>query len=476
MSGAAVVAADIATDLTPGVSNVKDASIFLTGTNPVTGEQVDWPFRAVAGITMIPGIGNAAKVLVTTAKVGRTAARASRGAQTVETVMHASRMPSGVSRTVTPGPRVGYAAPPRTHVAEAVNAPSGRAAVSATPARPVRGPGATSPRAPGGTPPRTPGGAPGRTPVVPTPAPRQPVRASSGGVGGTPPGPPTGPGSSGSRPSTPRGQTPPSGRPAGQPPASRSGDSLNTSTAAQDAARSQMATNARAQLTDRLQALNELAGENPRASRGLRSIVGRLRTTLPSAADARIGSFPRSHDLVRDVDTGEVVAVLNAEPAMAAEVMSALPDLRRQVDDLIASAPDEAARSSAEQARSYLDDLAAQLTGTAGRTADDVPVSAIDAAPTGPSSKIGDDFGRAGSDANVGSADSATPGGSSDSATGSMPPVAGGVGMPGGSGFGSGGSKGRNPKRAPKEKPQADEAAETSPTSVYSPDTFKRSQ
>lgn len=59
----AQVVADVATDLTPGVSNVKDAIIALTGVNPITGEKVGILGRIASAIFAIPGIGNALKYI-----------------------------------------------------------------------------------------------------------------------------------------------------------------------------------------------------------------------------------------------------------------------------------------------------------------------------------------------------------------------------------------------------------------------------
>jgi putative toxin of predicted polymorphic toxin system/CDI toxin RNase A-like protein len=57
----ALTVADLATDFVPGVSNVKDATIALTGINPVTGEEVGVGGRILSGIFAIPGLGNLAK-------------------------------------------------------------------------------------------------------------------------------------------------------------------------------------------------------------------------------------------------------------------------------------------------------------------------------------------------------------------------------------------------------------------------------
>ncbi|WP_433728431.1 polymorphic toxin type 24 domain-containing protein [Actinoplanes sp. CA-051413] len=54
---------DIVTDFVPGVSNVKDLTIFLTGINPVTGEKVPWWGRLLALVFAIPGVGNLLKYL-----------------------------------------------------------------------------------------------------------------------------------------------------------------------------------------------------------------------------------------------------------------------------------------------------------------------------------------------------------------------------------------------------------------------------
>jgi RHS repeat-associated protein len=56
-----VTGADLATDLVPGVSNVKDATIAIRGVNPVTGETVGTGGRILAGVFAIPGVGNTAK-------------------------------------------------------------------------------------------------------------------------------------------------------------------------------------------------------------------------------------------------------------------------------------------------------------------------------------------------------------------------------------------------------------------------------
>ncbi|MEA2560672.1 MAG: Pre-toxin [Acidobacteriota bacterium] len=56
--------ADVATDFIPGVSNIKDAAIALTGVNPVTGEEVGIGGRILSGIFAIPGLGNSVKYIV----------------------------------------------------------------------------------------------------------------------------------------------------------------------------------------------------------------------------------------------------------------------------------------------------------------------------------------------------------------------------------------------------------------------------
>jgi hypothetical protein len=57
----AEVVVDLATDFIPGISNVKDAIIALTGVNPVTGEKVGWFGRVFSALFAIPGIGNLLK-------------------------------------------------------------------------------------------------------------------------------------------------------------------------------------------------------------------------------------------------------------------------------------------------------------------------------------------------------------------------------------------------------------------------------
>lgn len=52
---------DVGTDLAPVISNVKDATIAVTGINPVTGERVGTAGRIASAIFAIPVIGNLAK-------------------------------------------------------------------------------------------------------------------------------------------------------------------------------------------------------------------------------------------------------------------------------------------------------------------------------------------------------------------------------------------------------------------------------
>lgn len=61
LEGVVTAAADLATDVTPGVSNVKDAYTAITGRNPVTGEKVGTAGRLMAAIFAIPGLGNVLK-------------------------------------------------------------------------------------------------------------------------------------------------------------------------------------------------------------------------------------------------------------------------------------------------------------------------------------------------------------------------------------------------------------------------------
>jgi Flp pilus assembly pilin Flp len=53
--------ADLTTDLVPWVSNAKDATIAVTGVNPVTGAEVGTFGRVAAGVFAVPGVGNALK-------------------------------------------------------------------------------------------------------------------------------------------------------------------------------------------------------------------------------------------------------------------------------------------------------------------------------------------------------------------------------------------------------------------------------
>lgn len=54
---------DLFTDLAPVASNIKDATIAITGVNPVTGKQVGTLGRIFAGICAVPVYGNGAKLL-----------------------------------------------------------------------------------------------------------------------------------------------------------------------------------------------------------------------------------------------------------------------------------------------------------------------------------------------------------------------------------------------------------------------------
>jgi len=56
-----LLGADLATDVAPIVSNVKDAATAITGVNPVKGEQVGTLGRVAAGVFAIPGAGNLLK-------------------------------------------------------------------------------------------------------------------------------------------------------------------------------------------------------------------------------------------------------------------------------------------------------------------------------------------------------------------------------------------------------------------------------
>ena len=56
-------ATDLASDIIPGVSNIKDLTIALTGVNPVTGEKVGIAGRIMSAIFAIPGLGNLLKYI-----------------------------------------------------------------------------------------------------------------------------------------------------------------------------------------------------------------------------------------------------------------------------------------------------------------------------------------------------------------------------------------------------------------------------
>jgi WXG100 family type VII secretion target len=75
---------DLVTDFAPGVSNIKDATIALTGYNPVTGEQVEILARVASAVTAVPIAGNALKMPLEIVKVsGKAVARSvAKGAKT----------------------------------------------------------------------------------------------------------------------------------------------------------------------------------------------------------------------------------------------------------------------------------------------------------------------------------------------------------------------------------------------------------
>lgn len=64
-------AVDLITDFLPGASNAKDFTIFLTGTNPVTGEKVGITGRLTSLVFAIPGVGTAVKVIGRGARMAR---------------------------------------------------------------------------------------------------------------------------------------------------------------------------------------------------------------------------------------------------------------------------------------------------------------------------------------------------------------------------------------------------------------------
>ena len=60
---AIITGADVITDFTPGVSNIKDGTIALTGINPVTGEKVGTGGRILSGFFALPVVGNIGKYI-----------------------------------------------------------------------------------------------------------------------------------------------------------------------------------------------------------------------------------------------------------------------------------------------------------------------------------------------------------------------------------------------------------------------------
>jgi hypothetical protein len=90
--GVATRVADVVTDFTPVVSNVKDATIAVTGTNPVTGEKVGTLGRIASGVFAIPAVGNGVKYVAKAAHGGYKLARAPRIIRKIETPM--ARAPS----------------------------------------------------------------------------------------------------------------------------------------------------------------------------------------------------------------------------------------------------------------------------------------------------------------------------------------------------------------------------------------------
>jgi Flp pilus assembly pilin Flp len=90
--------ADIATDLLPYVSNVKDATTAITGVNPVTNERVGTVGRVLAGVFAVPAIGNAAKYLSKGAKYAFKGGKAAYEA--AEAARAGTKIASAVGKTV----------------------------------------------------------------------------------------------------------------------------------------------------------------------------------------------------------------------------------------------------------------------------------------------------------------------------------------------------------------------------------------
>lgn len=89
---------DIATDFIPWVSNAKDATIAVTGVNPVTGEQVGTFGRVMAGVFAIPVAGNALKYV---GKGGKYVLKGGKAAyEAIEVARAGSKIAKGVERTL----------------------------------------------------------------------------------------------------------------------------------------------------------------------------------------------------------------------------------------------------------------------------------------------------------------------------------------------------------------------------------------
>jgi len=105
---------DIVTDFTPGVSNLKDASIALTGANPVTGEKVGLGGRLLSGFFALPVIGNAGKYIVKGGALAYKGVKlASKGAEVSSGIAKSSKTAGRHVDDVAQGSK--HANPPKTH-------------------------------------------------------------------------------------------------------------------------------------------------------------------------------------------------------------------------------------------------------------------------------------------------------------------------------------------------------------------------
>ncbi|MEO8178048.1 MAG: pre-toxin TG domain-containing protein [Deltaproteobacteria bacterium] len=89
---------DIATDFVPWVSNAKDATIAVSGVNPITGEKVGTLGRVMAGVFAVPVAGNALKYV---GKGGKYVLKGGKAAyEAIEVARAGSKIAKGVERTI----------------------------------------------------------------------------------------------------------------------------------------------------------------------------------------------------------------------------------------------------------------------------------------------------------------------------------------------------------------------------------------